>query len=92
MTFDTETIFLIVGFVGQVMFTGRFVVQWLHSERKKESVIPTLFWHFSIGGSSLLLVYAIYRHDPVFILGQSLGLFIYFRNLQFIYRKKKEDA
>ena len=92
MTLDNNTLFLIIGFTGQALFTGRFVVQWLHSERKKESVIPILFWYFSIGGSLLLLCYAIHKKDPVFILGQSFGLIVYFRNLQFIFRKKRDNA
>ena len=92
MKYDAETLMLAVGFLGQAMFTGRFLVQWLQSERRRESVIPVLFWYFSIAGSMLLLTYAIYRRDPVFILGQSMGFVIYIRNLQFIFRKKKVDG
>ncbi|MGO0633596.1 lipid-A-disaccharide synthase N-terminal domain-containing protein [Pseudomonas sp. SAR267] len=84
-----ETLWLIVGFAGQVVFTGRFVLQWLYSEFKKRSVIPVGFWYLSMLGSALLLVYAIYREDPVFIIGQSFGLVVYLRNLQLIARHKE---
>lgn len=77
-----------LGFAGQTFFSARFLLQWLVSERKKRSVIPVGFWFFSIGGSILLLIYAIHRRDPVFILGQSVGLFIYSRNIQLIFRKR----
>jgi len=79
---------LILGFTGQLLFGLRFLVQWLCSERKKESYIPIIFWYFSIGGGIILLTYAIYRKDPVFIVGQSMGLIVYVRNLVLIYRKK----
>ena len=85
-----ETLWLIVGFAGQVVFTGRFVLQWLYSELKKRSVIPVGFWYLSMLGSALLLVYAIYREDPVFIIGQSFGLLVYLRNLQLIARHKEQ--
>ena len=67
----------------------RFVVQWLASEKAKRSVVPLSFWFFSLGGGFLLLLYAIHRHDPVFIAGQALGLLIYIRNLVLIYRGSK---
>ena len=79
---------MIIGFIGQAMFTMRFLVQWITSEKKKESVIPIAFWFFSIAGGITLLSYAIYRRDPVFILGQSFGILVYSRNLYFIYQKK----
>ncbi len=79
---------LIIGFIGQALFSMRFLLQWIASERKGESVIPTLFWHFSLAGGLTLLAYAIYKQDPVFILGQSAGAFIYIRNLVLIFRKK----
>jgi lipid-A-disaccharide synthase-like uncharacterized protein len=79
---------LIIGFIGQALFSMRFIVQWIASERKGESVIPTLFWYFSLAGGLTLLAYAIYKQDPVFILGQSAGAFIYIRNLVFVFRKK----
>jgi lipid-A-disaccharide synthase-like uncharacterized protein len=87
-----ETLWLIVGFTGQAVFTGRFVLQWLYSEIKRRSVIPVGFWYLSMLGSALLLVYAIYRQDPVFILGQAFGFVVYLRNLQLIarYEEQKE--
>ena len=84
MILTRETLWLLVGFAGQVAFTGRFVLQWLYSEYKKRSVIPTNFWYLSIVGSTLLLAYAIYRQDPVFIVGQAFGSLVYFRNLQLL--------
>lgn len=86
------TFWLIVGFSGQALFSGRFLLQWLASEKKKRSVVPIGFWFFSLGGSILLLIYAIHRKDPVFILGQSTGFLIYSRNLQLIFREKKANA
>jgi lipid-A-disaccharide synthase-like uncharacterized protein len=68
----------------------RFVVQWIASERAGRSVVPTAFWIFSIGGGVLLLVYSLYRKDPVFIAGQGLGLFIYLRNLYFVMRESAQ--
>jgi len=84
-----ETIWLIIGFMGQIFFSMRFVVQWIVSEKHKKSIIPIAFWYFSMLGGLTLLAYAIYRKDPVFILGQSLGIFIYSRNLYLIYKEKK---
>ena len=75
------------GFGAQILFMMRFLVQWIASERKKRSYVPVAFWYFSIGGGVLLLIYSIQRRDPVFILGQSLGLLIYTRNLYLIYRR-----
>jgi lipid-A-disaccharide synthase-like uncharacterized protein len=77
-----------LGFVAQLLFTLRFVVQWVASERAGRSVIPLAFWIFSIGGGVLLLVYALYRRDPVFILGQAFGVFVYSRNLYFVLRDR----
>lgn len=79
---------VVLGFVAQLFFTLRFAVQWIASERVGRSVIPTAFWYFSIGGGLLLLVYALYRRDPVFILGQALGVFVYARNLYFVMRER----
>ena len=78
-----------LGFFAQILFSARFLVQWLASERVGKSIMPLAFWYLSIAGSILLLAYSIYRKDPVFILGQSLGIFIYSRNLFLIYREKK---
>ncbi len=79
---------LILGFGGQLMFSMRFLIQWICSEIKKESHIPIAFWYFSLGGGLLLLTYAIFRQDPVFILGQSMGIVVYLRNLRLIYKKR----
>ncbi len=84
-----ESIWLAIGFLGQAFFSMRFLIQWIASERKKESVIPISFWFFSIGGGLTLLIYAIYRLDPVFILGQGAGLLVYLRNLYLIRRKAR---
>ncbi len=81
---------VLLGFVAQILFTMRFVVQWVASEKARRSVVPAAFWTFSILGGALLLIYAIYRKDPVFIAGQAGGLFIYFRNVWFIRREKRE--
>lgn len=70
-----------VGFAGQILFGSRFLVQWIVSEKKGKSVVPTSFWYLSIGGSLLLFTYATYRIDPVFMVGQAGGCFIYVRNL-----------
>lgn len=86
----TEFWWVAFGLLGQLMFTGRFLVQWIASERARKSVIPMAFWYFSIGGGLILLSYAIYRKDPVFVLGQSLGVFIYLRNLWLIRREARE--
>lgn len=83
---QTETLWLVIGLVGQGLFSMRFIVQWLSSEKQKRSVVPVAFWYFSVAGGCTLLAYAIYKADPVFILGQGMGLLIYFRNLQLIYR------
>ena len=80
---------LVIGLGGQLLFAMRFLIQWIASEKRKKSVIPVSFWYFSLGGSLILLAYAIYSKDPIFILGQSLGFFIYLRNLILIYRKGK---
>ena len=84
------TVWIVLGFVAQAMFMMRFVVQWIASERAGRSIVPVAFWFFSIAGGTLLLIYAIVRKDPVFIAGQALGLLIYFRNLWFIFREKRE--
>lgn len=84
-----ELIWVMVGLFAQLMFTGRFVLQWLASERAKKSVVPVGFWYFSLAGGLILLAYAIHRRDPVFILGQSLGSVIYIRNLWLIHAEKR---
>ncbi len=77
---------ILIGYVAQILFAMRFVVQWIASERAGRSVVPTAFWVFSIGGGLMLLGYALYRKDPVFIIGQAFGVFVYLRNLQFVMR------
>jgi lipid-A-disaccharide synthase-like uncharacterized protein len=79
-----------VGFLGQALFSMRFLVQWWASERQKRSVVPVAFWYFSLAGGATLLGYAIYRQDPVFIIGQMGGLFVYLRNLLLIARERRE--
>ena len=80
---------VILGFTAQAMFSARFLVQWIASERAGRSVIPLAFWTFSIAGGILLLAYALYRKDPVFIAGQAFGVFVYVRNLYFVLRDRK---
>lgn len=80
---------LILGFFAQALFASRFIVQWIASERAGESIVPEVFWLISLAGSTLLLLYAIHKLDPVFILGQASGLLIYFRNMHLIQRKRK---
>ena len=83
---------VLVGYAGQALFTMRFVVQWIATERARKSVIPVAFWFFSIGGGLLLFCYALYIRDPVFILGQGFGVFVYLRNLYFVYRQRGAEA
>ena len=85
-----EIIFLVIGFIGQGLFASRFVFQWIYSEKKGESHIPLIFWYLSIFGGLGLLTYAIFRKDPVIIIGQIFGIFIYVRNLILIYNKDKK--
>ena len=88
----TDTIWLGVGLTGQAFFSMRFAIQWIVSEKAKKSLIPLAFWYFSLLGGATLLAYAIYREDPVFIIGQGAGLFIYLRNLWLIYHERSADA
>ena len=84
-------LWMTVGFLGQFFFFSRFLVQWIASEKKKRSVVPNSFWYFSILGGFILLLYAVHRRDPVFITGQFLGLFVYFRNLWLIHRSAASE-
>jgi lipid-A-disaccharide synthase-like uncharacterized protein len=84
----TLTAWIAIGFAGQLLFSARFIVQWILSERKGRSYIPMAFWYFSIAGGMTLLAYAIHRQDPVFIAGQAFGLIIYLRNLTLISRER----
>jgi len=87
-----EQLMVIIGFAGQGLFAMRFIIQWLTSEKHARSVIPLAFWYFSIGGGAVLLLYALWRKDPVIICGQGLGLFIYLRNLYLIRRSSSEQS
>jgi lipid-A-disaccharide synthase-like uncharacterized protein len=84
-----EPVWTIVGFTGQFVFGGRFILQWLVSEFKKKSHVPEAFWYMSVIGSFILLAYSIHRAEPIFILGFSLNALIYIRNLHLIYKHKK---
>ena len=86
---DISLGWLIIGFLGQIFFSTRFLLQWIYSEINRKSIIPLGFWFFSILGGLTLLVYAIHRKDPVFIMGQSMGLLIYARNIYFINKQNK---
>jgi lipid-A-disaccharide synthase-like uncharacterized protein len=88
----SKNLWIILGLVGQGIFAARFLVQWIASEKKKESHIPLAFWYLSLVGSMILLSYAIYRRDPVFILGQTTGFIVYIRNLMLIYKKRWNPA
>lgn len=88
---SSEQFWVVIGLLGQLCFTSRFLIQWIASEKARQSIVPEAFWYFSILGGATLLVYAIYRKDPVFILGQATGLFIYFRNLHFLRRKDARE-
>lgn len=81
-------VWLAVGFAGQALFASRFFIQWFKSEMEGRSVIPLAFWYFSMGGGVILLAYAIYKKDPVFIIGQAGGLVVYSRNLYLIFRER----
>ena len=87
---NLEILFLFIGFIGQGLFASRFIFQWIYSEKKGESTIPIVFWYLSIFGGIGLLIYAVSRSDPVIIVGQLFGIFIYLRNLILIYRSSSE--
>jgi lipid-A-disaccharide synthase-like uncharacterized protein len=91
-TFLNPTTWLIIGFAGQAIFTARFLVQWIASERRRDSVIPVAFWWLSLFGGMTLLSYAIHRRDPVIIVGQSMGVFIYVRNLMLVAKGRRRAA
>tara|TARA_R110002020_G_scaffold58556_1_gene160527 strand:- start:733 stop:1065 length:333 start_codon:yes stop_codon:yes gene_type:complete len=84
-------LWIALGFFAQAMFTARFLVQWIASERARRSVVPVAFWTFSLAGGALLLIYALHRRDPVFIIGQAAGLLIYTRNIMLIAGEKKRN-
>lgn len=85
-----ESIWIGIGFFAQALFSARFIVQWIASEKAGRSIVPVSFWFLSLFGGLILLSYAIWRKDPVFILGQSSGVFVYSRNLYLIHKEKKE--
>ncbi len=87
-----QTIWLGIGFLGQALFSARFLLQWLVSERMRQSVIPHAFWWFSLAGGATLFSYALWRGDPVFILGQGMGLIVYIRNLMLIRQHRKTNS
>jgi lipid-A-disaccharide synthase-like uncharacterized protein len=87
----SETFWIGFGLIGQTIFMGRFLVQWVSSEREKRSVIPIAFWYLSLVGGGMLLTYAIQRRDPVFIFGQCFGVVVYVRNLQLISSQRRRD-
>jgi len=89
---DQPLAWLALGFAGQALFSARFLVQWVYSERHKQSLIPEVFWYFSLAGGATLFIYALHIGDPVFILGQSAGVLIYSRNLYFIHRQRRQPA
>lgn len=86
---NPNVLWLGIGLIGQAMFSMRFLIQWLLSEKHRRSVMPIAFWYFSLAGGVTLLAYAIHRADPVFILGQSTGILIYSRNLYFVLKEKR---
>ncbi len=88
----TQLAWLAIGFIGQALFSARFIIQWVMSEKHKKSVLPIEFWYFSIAGGVTLFAYALHKLDPVFILGQGIGVFIYVRNLYFMLNEKKRAA
>ena len=90
--FSSPQVWIAIGLFGQFFFFSRFLVQWIVSEKEKRSVIPTAFWYFSLFRGIILLLYALHRRDPVFTLGQSVGLFVYFRNLWLIQQGKRADS
>ncbi len=88
----TPAAWLAIGFAGQAIFTARFLVQWAASERKRDSVVPVAFWWLSLVGGAILLAYVSYQRDPVLIVGQSLGVFIYVRNLMLVGKSRRRAA
>jgi lipid-A-disaccharide synthase-like uncharacterized protein len=88
---SNDIIWLTIGLVGQALFMMRFIVQWIHSERHQKSMIPVSFWYFSLSGGVIVLAYGIHRVDPVIIIGQLPGTFVYARNLMLI-RREHRDA
>src|SRR3954471_7435646 len=92
MPMSQAKLWLIIGFAGQALFTARFLVQWIASERKRDSVVPVAFWCLGLLGGLTLLSYASYRQDPVIIVGQAMGLVVYARNLMLVGKAKRRAA
>ena len=90
MTLSSKELLLGFGLLGQICFSARFIIQWIFSEKKKKSVIPVAFWYFSLVGGVILLIYAILKKEPVFILGQAPGFFIYSRNIYMIRKRDRK--
>ena len=89
LSLTDERVWVAIGLIGQACFFTRFLVQWIASERAGRSLVPRAFWYLSLGGGSIVLAYAIWRRDPVFILGQSVGLFVYLRNIVLLKRQDR---
>ncbi len=89
---SSSTLWLTVGFLGQAIFTARFLAQWIASEKRKDSVVPVIFWWLSLAGGTTLLIYANHREDPVIMVGQALGVFIYVRNLMLVAKGRRRAA
>ena len=87
-----ETVWLGIGFFGQSLFFSRWIIQWISSERKAESQMPLAFWYMSLIGGLIVFAYAVHRRDPVFMVGQGIGSFVYLRNLMLIHGKGKRIA
>jgi len=87
-----EHLWLAIGLTGQAIFGGRFIVQWIASERRRQSHIPIVFWYMSLLGGAVTLAYAIHKKDAVFIIGQGSGLLVYIRNLMLIYRAQRRTT
>jgi lipid-A-disaccharide synthase-like uncharacterized protein len=85
-------LWLILGFTAQALFGARFLVQWLYSEKHRRSVVPIMFWWFSLIGGIAMLIYSIHKRDPVFISGQAFGLIVYLRNIWLVYQERKAQA
>jgi lipid-A-disaccharide synthase-like uncharacterized protein len=83
---------LVFGILAQLLFTARFIVQWIVSEKLGKSVVPLAFWFLSMGGGVMLLIYGLVRREPIIIMGQALAVFIYMRNLMLIFRNRSDGS
>jgi lipid-A-disaccharide synthase-like uncharacterized protein len=91
MTVSDPMLWIVIGFIGQALFSARFIIQWFVSERARRSIIPMAFWYFSLAGGTVLFAYAIHKRDPVFMVGQGMGLIVYLRNL-YLLRTGRQKA